>query len=47
MAKILVVEDDVTTNNLVSDYLADAGHRIFSAWDGLGRCAVFGGNPLN
>lgn len=35
MAKIMIVEDDVTTNNLVSDYLADAGHTIFSAYDGL------------
>ena len=35
MAGILVVEDDVTTNNLVSDYLTDAGHTVFSAGDGL------------
>ena len=41
MANILVVEDDVTTNNLVSDYLADAGHRIFSAWDGLEALRCF------
>lgn len=34
MAKILIVEDDLTTNNLVSDYLNDAGHRVFSAYDG-------------
>lgn len=32
--KILVFEDDVTTNNLVSDYLTDAGHIIFPAYDG-------------
>lgn len=35
MAKILVVEDDETTNDLVSDYLADAGHTVFSVCDGL------------
>ncbi len=35
MAKIMVVEDDVTTNNLVSDYLTDAGHIIVSAYNGL------------
>lgn len=34
MAKILIVEDDVTTNDLLSDYLTDAGHTIFSAYDG-------------
>ncbi len=41
MAKILVVEDDVTTNNLVSDYLTDAGHTIFSACDGLEALRYF------
>lgn len=41
MANILIVEDDVTTNNLVSDYLTDAGHRIFSAWDGLEALRCF------
>lgn len=41
MAKILVVEDDVTTNNLVSDYLTDAGHTIFSAYDGLEALRCF------
>ena len=35
MAKIMIVEDDMTTNNLVGDYLIDAGHTIFSAYDGL------------
>ena len=35
MAKILVVEDDVTTNDLLSEYLTDAGHTTFSAYDGL------------
>lgn len=34
MAKILIVEDDLITNNLISDYLADAGHTLFSAYDG-------------
>ena len=41
MAKILVVEDDVTTNNLVSDFLTDAGHTIFSACDGLEALRYF------
>lgn len=35
MAKILIVEDDLTTNDLLSDYLTDAGHTIVSAYDGL------------
>lgn len=41
MAKILIVEDDLTTNNLVSDYLTDAGHTVFSAYDGLEALSLF------
>lgn len=41
MAKILVVEDDVTTNSLVSDYLVEAGHTVFSAYDGLEALKLF------
>lgn len=46
MARILVVEDDVTTNNLVSDYLTDAGHTVFSACDGLEALRLFQQNPM-
>lgn len=46
MAGILVVEDDVTTNNLVSDYLTDAGHTVFSAYDGLEALRLFQQNPM-
>lgn len=41
MAKIMIVEDDVTTSNLVGDYLIDAGHTVFSAWDGLEALRCF------
>ena len=41
MAQILIVEDDLTTNNLVSDYLTDAGHTMFSAYDGLEALKYF------
>lgn len=41
MAKILVVEDDVATNNLVCDYLTDAGHTVFPAYDGLEAVKIF------
>jgi DNA-binding response OmpR family regulator len=34
MAKILIVEDDLITNDLVSDYLMDAGHTVFSTFNG-------------
>lgn len=33
MSKILIVEADLTINALLSDYLTDAGHIIFSAYD--------------
>ena len=46
MEKILVVEDDVTTNNLVSDYLTDAGHTVFSACGGLEALRLFRQNPM-
>lgn len=41
MAKILIVEDDLTTNDLVSDYLTDAGHTVFSAHDGMEALSFF------
>lgn len=41
MAKILVVEDDLTTNNLVNDYLTDAGHTVLSAYDSLSALKLF------
>lgn len=37
MAKILVVEDDATAN----DYLTDAGHAVFSAYDGPEALRLF------
>lgn len=37
----MIVEDDVTTSNLVGDYLIDAGHTVFCAWDGLEALRCF------
>ncbi|MCI9338129.1 MAG: response regulator transcription factor [Lachnospiraceae bacterium] len=34
MAAILIVEDDKTTNDLIRDYLCDAGHSVRQAYDG-------------
>ena len=33
MAAILIVEDDRTTNDLISDYLSDAGHSTHQVYD--------------
>ena len=41
MAKILVAEDDAATNNLVCDYLTDAGHTVLPAYDGLETLKIF------
>ena len=47
MAGILVVEDDVTTNDLVSDYLIDAGTRYFRPATVWRRRAFFSRTPWN
>ena len=40
MAAILIVEDDKTTNDLICDYLRDAGHSVYQAYDGRGALAL-------
>jgi len=47
MAKILIVEDDVITNNLVSDYFTDAGHTVYSAYDGSEALKRFHEKPAD
>lgn len=34
MANLLVIEDDMDTNEAVSEYMRAAGHTVFSAYDG-------------
>ena len=34
MATLLIVEDDIDTNEAVCEYLQDAGHSTVSAFDG-------------
>ena len=41
MAAILIVEDDKTTNDLICDYLHDAGHSVYQAYDGKGALELF------
>ena len=41
MAMILIVEDDKTTNDLISDYLSDAGHSTYQVFDGVDALKVF------
>ena len=41
MAKILLVEDDHMTNELIAEYLSDAGHTILSAFNGADAFKYF------
>lgn len=41
MADILIVEDDTLTNDLICDYLKDAGHRVMPACDGRAALELF------
>ena len=47
MAKILIVEDNVDTNEALSEYLQDAGHVIISAYDGTEALAIFAQNKVD
>ena len=41
MAKILIVEDNIDTNEALSEYLQEAGHEIISAYDGTDALELF------
>lgn len=47
MAEILVVEDDKKTNDAICEYLASAGHRLFSAYDGSEALNFFSKNNID
>ena len=47
VAKILIVEDNVDTNEALSEYLQDAGHVIISAYDGTEALAIFAQNKVD
>lgn len=47
MATILIVEDDVDTNEAVCEYLKDAGHSTISAFDGDEAIKLFSENEID
>lgn len=47
MAVILIIEDDIDTNEAVSEYLKDAGHQVISAFDGEEAVSVFSRHPAD
>ncbi len=47
MATILIVEDDIDTNEAVCEYLQDAGHNIVPAFDGDEAIKLFSENKID
>lgn len=47
MATILIVEDDIDTNEALSEYLGEAGHQTISAYDGEKALSLFSANCID
>ena len=47
MANLLIVEDDVLTNESVCEYLQDMGHIVFSAYDGEQALELFNSKKID
>lgn len=47
MATILIVEDDILTNENISEYLKDAGHKVISAFDGNSAIQIVDTNTID
>ena len=47
MANILIVEDDIDTNEAVCEYLKEAGHNTISAFDGDEAITLFSENKVD
>lgn len=47
MATILIVEDDIDTNEALSEYLGEAGHQTISAYDGEEAISLFSENSID
>ena len=47
MQRILIVEDDVLTNESVCEYLQDMGHIVFSAYDGEQALELFNSKEID
>ena len=47
MATILIVEDDIDTNEALSEYLGEAGHQTISAYDGEEASSLFSESSID
>lgn len=47
MAIILIVEDDIDTNEALSEYLGEAGHQTISAYEGEEAISLFSKNSID
>lgn len=46
MATLLIVEDDLKTNEAICEYLKPAGHTVIPAYDGEEALRLFRQNPI-
>ena len=47
MAVLLIVEDDITTNEAICEYMQSAGHTTFSAFDGEQGLKIVKERPID
>ena len=47
MATLLIVEDDIDTNEAICEYLYEAGHNTISAFEGDEAITLFTGNKID
>ena len=47
MATLLIVEDDIKTNEAICEYLKSAGHKIIPAYDGADALQIFGSDNVD
>ena len=47
MTTILIVEDDVDTNEALSEYFEEAGYQVVSAYDGEEAISLFSENSID
>jgi len=47
MATLLIVEDDIKTNEAICEYLKSAGHNLIPAYDGSAALQLFDSNMID
>ena len=47
MANLLIIEDDIVTNEAICEYMKSVGHTVFSAFDGEQGLLITQSNPID